>query len=157
MPACAGSFRFAALPPGTYALTLVLAGLAPAAREGIYVAAGFTATIDVPLGLQAIADVVRVEQSVAVFDRQATSIATTFDAAQLATLPGSRTMGAILSATPAVNVSRFDVGGSSLDTGSYGAYEHRCAPGELPCRAPANAPDQLHRQGDLSAGNGPHP
>ena len=31
-------------------------------------------------------------------------------------------MGAVLSSAPAVYVSRFDVGGSSIDTGSYGAY-----------------------------------
>jgi hypothetical protein len=117
-----GAFRFTALPPGTYALAFVRPGFTPAARGGIYVAAGFTATLDVTMALQAIADAVRVERPPAVIDRQATSIATTFVAARLANLPGSRTMGAVLAATSAVYVSRFDVGGSSIDAGLYGAY-----------------------------------
>jgi len=117
-----GAFRFAALPPGTYTLRLVLPRFTPAARDGVYVAAGFTATVDVTLGLQAIVDDVRVERSRVVIDRQGTSLGATFDAAALASMPGSRTMGSLLAATPAVYVSRFDVGGSSLDTGSYGAY-----------------------------------
>jgi hypothetical protein len=32
-------------------------------------------------------------------------------------------MASVLAATPAVHVSRFDVGGSRLDTGLYGACE----------------------------------
>jgi len=117
-----GSFRFAALPPGTYALTSALGGFRSIGRENIYVAASFTATIDVTMGMQAFTEVARVERPAVVIDRHATSIATTFGADQLATLPGSRTMGSILAATPSVFVSRFDVGGSSIETGSYGAY-----------------------------------
>ena len=118
----AGAYRFIALPPGTYALTLTRDGFAPATRDDIYVAAGFTATIDVTMGLKVFTEDARVSGSTAVLDRRATSLATTFNAAQLASLPGSRSMGAVLSSAPAVYVSRFDVGGSSIDTGSYGAY-----------------------------------
>jgi len=68
-----GAFRFAALPPGVYALAFACPGFAPAARGGVYVAAGFTATLDVKMALPAIADAVRVERPPAVIDRQATS------------------------------------------------------------------------------------
>ena len=118
----AGSFRFAALPPGTYTLALAAEGFTPAERVSLYVAAGFTATVDVTMHLREVADEVLVERLAPVVDRHATSLATTFDARQLTDLPGSRTMGSILAATPAVYVSRFDVGGSSADTGVYGAY-----------------------------------
>ena len=122
LTAPAGAFRFTALPPGTYAVAWQRSGFTTVAREGVYVAAGFTATIDVTMDVRDVAEVVHVERPAPVVDRHATSIGTTFDAGQLANLPGSRTMGSVLAATPAVYVSRFDVGGSSLDTGSYGAY-----------------------------------
>jgi Carboxypeptidase regulatory-like domain len=55
-----GSFRFPPLPPGTYALTVTRDGFMPTTRQDIYLAAGFTATVDVTLGLQAVAEVARV-------------------------------------------------------------------------------------------------
>ena len=118
----AGSFRFPALPPGTYTLTLGLEGFSSTTREGIHLTAGFSATVDVVMGLEAFSESMRVHRPGPVIDRHGTSIGATFDARRLQNLPGSRTMGTILSASPAVYVSRFDVGGSSIDTGSYGAY-----------------------------------
>ena len=117
-----GSFRFPALPPGLYTLTLAVDGFSSIRHADIHLTAGFTATVDVTMGLAAFAEEARVNRPAPVVDRHATSIATTFDARQLANLPGSRTMGSVLSASPPCYVSRFDVGGSSTDTGFYGAY-----------------------------------
>lgn len=44
------------------------------------------------------------------------------NAAALADVPGSRSMGAILHATPAVYLQRFDVGGTGGPSSIYGAY-----------------------------------
>jgi Carboxypeptidase regulatory-like domain len=44
-----GSFRFPAIPPGTYQVTYELAGFATVAREGVVVGLGFTATLNVEM------------------------------------------------------------------------------------------------------------
>jgi outer membrane receptor protein involved in Fe transport len=116
-----GTFTFGALTPGTYSLDLSLPGFARASRPHILLTSGFTATVDVVMSLASVVEHAAVETSAAI-DRSGTSLGTTFGAMQLANLPGSRSMGAVLAATPGVYVSRFDVGGSSPDTGQYGAY-----------------------------------
>ena len=46
-------------------------------------------------------------------DRTSTAVTTTFTAEQLALLPGARSMSAIFAATPAIQVTPFDVGGNT--------------------------------------------
>lgn len=117
-----GLFRFLALPPGEYTLAFTLKSFRTVTRVGIYVGVGFTATLDVELQLEALNQGVTVERTSPVLDRQSTAIVTTFDRRQLADLPGARSMGTVLSATPAVQVTRFDVGGNTENTGAYSAY-----------------------------------
>jgi hypothetical protein len=117
-----GSFRFSALAPGIYAVAFRLDGFVTTVREGIHVSAGFVALVDVTLELGSVADTVEVIQSAPLVDPQSTSLSTTFDGRRLAALPGSRTMGSVLAAAPSIYVTSFDVGGSSLDPGFYGAY-----------------------------------
>jgi hypothetical protein len=107
-----GLYRFPALPPGEYAPAFTLAGFKAARREGIYVALGFTATVNVELELATVQEYAIAERSTPVVDTQSTAVTTTFDARQLSDLPSARSMWAILAATPAVQVGRFDVGGS---------------------------------------------
>jgi hypothetical protein len=52
-----------------------------------------------------------------VLEQLSTAIATTFDAHQLANLPGARSMWAIQAATPAVYLPRFDLGASATGLG----------------------------------------
>ena len=119
----AGAYRFTALPPGTYALTLTRDGFAPATRDDIYVAAGFTATIDVTMGLQAFAEDARVSGSTAVPSTGVRRpLATTFNAAQLANLPGSRTDGSGPSAPGRLRVSASTWAAAASTPASYGAY-----------------------------------
>ena len=44
-------YRFPALPPGEYSLVFAREGFTRVNRDGIYVGLGFTATVDVELGL----------------------------------------------------------------------------------------------------------
>jgi Carboxypeptidase regulatory-like domain len=123
-----GLYRFSALPPGEYSLLFSLAGFRTAKREGIHVGVAFTATVNVVLAIGGLNESVNVERKSPVIDTQSTAIATGFDAHQLASLPGSRSMFAILTATPAVQVAHFEVGGSSGDSGApYSAYGTRGA------------------------------
>jgi hypothetical protein len=113
-----GFYRFAALPPGEYTVVVALQGFTAARREAFRVGAGFTATIDIVMTPSTVVERVIVERQSPVVDRQSVAIATTFGADQLANLPGARNMVAILAATPAVYLTRFDVGGNSTALGS---------------------------------------
>lgn len=121
-----GRYRFAALPPGEYQLSFALQGFKAFESEAIRIALGFTATIDVVLVVANLPERVRVTAPRALLDRHSAALTVTFDAAQLANLPGSRSMFALLSSTPAVEVGNTEVGGG---TGSavrpYSAYGTR--------------------------------
>ena len=118
-----GLYRFPALSPGDYSLFFWLEGFSTVSREGIHVGVAFTATVNIVLEVGAVSQSVTVERKSPVIDTQSTAIATGFDARQLANLPGSRSTFAILTATPAVQVGHFEVGGSSGDSGiPYSAY-----------------------------------
>ena len=116
-----GTFTFSALPPGTYAIAFEVSGFAPVAREGIHLASAFMASVDVVMAVDRIHEGATVVAAPPL-DRSTTSLAVTMTASQLASLPGSRSMGAVLAATPGVSVARFDVGGSSPDVGQYASY-----------------------------------
>ena len=116
-----GVFRFPAVPVGEYTLQLSLEGF-ESVTQPVYVSIGFTATIDTVLHIAPLKQGVVVERHAPVVDPHSTAVATNFNAFQLGNLPGARSMGAILAATPAVQMTRFDVGGSTEVTGIYGAY-----------------------------------
>jgi Carboxypeptidase regulatory-like domain len=108
-----GFYRFPALPPGLYKVAFALAGFRAVNREAIYIGVGFTVTLDVELDLASVQQDVVVEPTSSVIDKQSTAIITSFDARQLAHLPGARSMWAIQAATPGVHMTNFDVGGSA--------------------------------------------
>ena len=117
-----GFYRFPTLPPGEYVLLATREGYATVRREGLHVGVGFALTLEVEMKV-ATREVVLVEHRSPILDRHATAIAVTFDAVQLANIPGSRSMQAILAMTPAVQLARTEVGGSSGAFGSpYSAY-----------------------------------
>jgi len=118
-----GTYRFPGLPPGTYLLEFVLGGFQPATRAGVRVILGVTTTVQMTLDVGARTEEIIVEGSTRAVDRHSTMKATNFDSFQLAQLPGSRNLAAILSATPALQMTRFDVGGSAaFNIGTFSAY-----------------------------------
>jgi hypothetical protein len=121
-----GRYLFAALPPSVYTVTFERSGFRPASVE-VQVGTGFSANADAILRIAERLESVIVGRS-SVIDRHSTAIVVSFTAAQLATLPGSRSVFAILSLTPGVQVSRFEVGGNTGDAGGqYSAYGTRGA------------------------------
>jgi len=118
-----GRYRFPALPPGEYALLFSLEGFKNVSSERIHVGVGVTATVNVVLPVGTVNQRVTVARRLPVIDTQSTAIATGFDARQLESLPGSRSVFAVLAATPGVQVAHFEVGGSSGDADiPYSAY-----------------------------------
>jgi len=119
-----GAYRLAAVPPGEYTISFELDGFAPMKRTQIRVDLAFTATVNVQMAIGAVEENVTVTGASPVVDTASTRITTTFDAPMLASLPsGSRDYWALLSETPALKLTRIDVGGSSSGSQSnYYAY-----------------------------------
>jgi outer membrane receptor protein involved in Fe transport len=119
-----GTYRIAAVPPGDYTVVFELAGFAAVRRTEIRVSGGFTVSLNAQMSVGGIEENVTVTGASPVVDTASTRITTTFDAVTLASLPsGSRDYWALLSETPALKLTRIDVGGSSAGSQSnYYAY-----------------------------------
>src|SRR5262252_5287431 len=118
-----GFFRLSSLSPGDYTLRFDLSGFGSVTREGIRVSLGFTATVNVEMSPGSVAETITVSGASPVVDLQSTNVTTHFDTERLANLPGSRDYWAVVAQTPAVSMSRVDVGGSgALTQQPYTAY-----------------------------------
>jgi hypothetical protein len=111
-----GSYRFTAVTPGDYVVMFELPGFSTVRNEGIRVSLGFTATVNCELKVASLQESVTVTGQSPVVDTSATQIGTTFDARQLSALPTSRDYFSLLAGSPAVQMSRIDVGGSTNGT-----------------------------------------
>lgn len=118
-----GNYRFPAVPPGQYELTFELAGFNSLKRSGISISLGFTANVNVELALATLQETVTVSGASPVIDTTATRVVQNFKLDQLQSIPNSRDMWALLAVTPAVQMSRIDVGGNRAGTQTgYTAY-----------------------------------
>jgi hypothetical protein len=118
-----GNYRFPALPPGTYALSYELSGFNPLKRDGVEIRLGFTATVNIELALATLQETVTVSGASPIIDTTATRTVQNFKLTELQSIPNSRDMWALLAVTPAVQMSRIDVGGNRAGTQTgYTAY-----------------------------------
>jgi hypothetical protein len=118
-----GNYRFPAVPPGTYVLSYELAGFNTVRREGIQIALGFTANINVELALATLQETVTVTGESPIIDTTATRVVQNFKLEELQSIPNGRDMWSLLAVTPAVQMSRIDVGGNRAGTQTgYTAY-----------------------------------
>ncbi len=118
-----GIYRFPAVPPGTYSITYELPGFNTLRREGIAITLGFTATVNVELGVAAVQETVTVTGESPVIDTSATRVQQNFKLEELNSLPNARDMWALLAVTPSVAMTRIDVGGNRAGTQTgYVAY-----------------------------------
>jgi hypothetical protein len=111
-----GTYRFTAVTPGDYVVLFDLAGFASVRNEGIRVSLGFTATVNAELKVASLQESVTVTGQSPVVDTSATAIGNIFDAKQLSALPTSRDYFSLLAQSPAVQMARIDVGGSTNGT-----------------------------------------
>jgi hypothetical protein len=118
-----GNYRFPALPPGVYTVTYELSGFNTVRREGIQLALGFTATINIEMALATLQETVTVTGESPVIDTTATRVQQNFKTEQLMSIPNARDMWSLLAVTPAVQMTRIDVGGNRAGTQTgYRAY-----------------------------------
>lgn len=111
-----GGYRFPALPPGTYTLVFELGGFTTVTRENIQIGLGFTATINVELGVGGLSESITVSGASPVVDVTTTSVTTNLGADRLEGLSGSRDYAAVTSFLPGVIMSRPSVGGTGAVT-----------------------------------------
>ena len=118
-----GTFRFAAVPPGAYAVTFELVGFRTLERAGINVTLGFTATVNAEMKLATMEETVVVTGESPVVDTRATTMTSSYSAEAIKSLPTTGEYWALLSVTPAVQMSAVDVGGSqALSPTGYTVY-----------------------------------
>ena len=118
-----GSYRFPAVPPGTYTLTFELAGFSTVKREGVQISLGFTGNVNAEMAVATLQETVTVTGESPVIDTSATSVQQNFKLEQLNSIPNGRDMWALLAATPGVVMSRIDIAGNRAGTQTgYTAY-----------------------------------
>jgi hypothetical protein len=115
-----GTYRFPSLPPGVYTLSVEATGFASGKRDGINIAAGFSATIDVPMSVAGEVQSVAVTAEAAILDTENTKVQNIFASEALNNLPTSRDMWSLIGVGAGLSLNRFDVGGST--TGTQTAY-----------------------------------
>ncbi len=120
----AGEYRFPAVAPGQYKLVYELPGFGTVNREGVQVGLGFTATVNTELSVASLQETVTVSGESPVVDVSTTTTASNFGEERLAALPNARDFWTVLAASPAIIVSRIDVGGSAAGTQTgYAVYD----------------------------------
>ncbi len=118
-----GNYRFPAIPPGTYALTYELSGFNNLKRDGVEIRLGFTANVNVELALATLQETVTVSGASPIIDTTTTRTVQNFKLSELQSIPNGRDMWSLLAVTPAVQMSRIDVGGNRAGTQTgYTAY-----------------------------------
>lgn len=111
-----GSYRFPALPPGTYKLTMNLSGFRAFVRDGVQVTGGSNVRVDAVLELVQIAEVVTVTGDAPSVDLKSNTITVTYDAEKLQAIPTARDVWSIMESMPGVVASNINVGGSAAGT-----------------------------------------
>ena len=120
----AGEYRFPAVAPGVYKLVYELAGFGTVNREGVQVGLGFTATVNTEMGVATLQETVTVSGESPVVDVSTTTTASNFGEERLSALPNARDFWTVLAASPAIVVTRIDVGGSAAGTQTgYAVYD----------------------------------
>jgi hypothetical protein len=109
-----GEYRVAPLPIGVYRVTFELSGFGSAERQDVRLTVGFTARVDVSLGVATVAETVTVSGAASVVDVAATSASTLLTREALELIPTSRNGNmSLLTLAPGVR-SFLDVGGSQM-------------------------------------------
>jgi hypothetical protein len=131
----AGQYRIIDLRPGLYSVTFTLPGFTSVQRQGIELTAGFTATVNVELGLGDIAETITVSGAAPVVDIQNVTRQQVLQRETIDSLPSSRRYDSLAALIPGMVVptatmgtSPYDVGGSQGEGSlSFGIHGGRAA------------------------------
>ena len=104
-----GQFRVIDLRPGVYTVTFTLPGFSVVKREGIELSGAFVATVNAELRVGTLEETVTVTGESPIVDVQSISRQTTVSGEVIASLPTSRSYGALFQLVPAVSGGSRDV------------------------------------------------
>lgn len=104
-----GQYRIIDLRPGTYTVTFTLTGFSTVRREDVQLTGTFVATIDADLRVGALEETITVTGESPIVDVQSIRRQTTIDGDVIASLPTSRSYGALFQLVPAVSGGSRDV------------------------------------------------
>jgi hypothetical protein len=114
-----GQYRIVGLPPGVYAVTFSLPSFSTFKRNGVELAASFTATVNADLRIGALEETVTVSGQSPVVDVQNTTTRKQITREALDTVPTNKTLEAFAALTPGITMgsgNAQDVGGSKGET-----------------------------------------
>ena len=97
-----GAYRFVLLPPGDYAVTFKLEGLAPETRKNVTVSLGKDTSLDVTMKPAAVSAEIVVSAAAPVLDTSSTTLGTNLNTRTIETLPTGRNYASIVQVTPGV-------------------------------------------------------
>src|SRR5580765_3080444 len=99
-----GQYRLTQLPPGTYTMTVTLAGFTTVKREGVEVTGSGVIPINIAMRVGTVAETITVTGETPVVDTQSARHQSVLSNDTINTLPATRTYGALLSALPGLQV-----------------------------------------------------
>ena len=108
-----GSYRIVDLRPGTYAVTFSIQGFRTLRRDGIILAAGFTATVDASLQLGETQQTVTVTDAAPLVDLEDSQTEQVIDRRRLDSIPSGRDPFAVGQLIAGVTTATPDVGGTT--------------------------------------------
>ena len=106
-----GEFRFLSLDPGTYTLSVAMAGFATTQRS-VIVSAGVNVDVSFTARVAGVAETVTVDAETPVIDTKKMGTGTTVSSEELQKLPNSRDPWAFMRAVPGVQIDRVNQSGT---------------------------------------------
>ena len=107
-----GEFRVANLDPGTYTITLNLAGFQTVNRENVAVNLGRNTELTIPMGLTRVEAAVTVSSEAPLLETKRVQTAAIVSQQELKSIPTARDPWVILQSAPGVQIDRMNVAGS---------------------------------------------
>ena len=107
-----GTFQFPRVEIGTYSVKFELTGFKTIVREGIVVTVGFSAAVNIQMGISTVQETVTVVGESPIVDTKATGTKQTFTNDQLQNIPSARDPWVILQQTAGIAMDRENVGGN---------------------------------------------
>ena len=114
-----GLYRLVDLRPGTYTLTFTLPGFNSFKREGLQLAAEFTATINAELRLGALEETITVTGAAPVVDVTTAARAQVLDREAIDSIPTGRSIQGMAQLVPGVSLNLPDTGGARAMQQTY--------------------------------------
>jgi hypothetical protein len=127
-----GTYRFTALPPGTYSVKFELTSFQNVVVEGVIVNASSTMTVNAPMQLSSLAEAVTVISTTPTIDLQSTQVGVNWSEQQMDDLPYGRGIRGLARLVPGLSPTQFDVGGNTVGgSTTTGARSYGRSGGEL--------------------------